>query len=86
MAKIATGGGLIAALTKAAASRSLKALLSLQLFALAHGTPVAPSMERTTMDNRQLLRAAWAHDKGGLFAVLLVPVGLWVAGLFTEIL
>ena len=33
-----------------------------------------------------LTRAALRHDKGGLFAVLLVPVGLWVAGLFTEIL
>ena len=33
-----------------------------------------------------LLRAAWAHDKGGLFAVLLVPVGLWVAGMIGEVL
>lgn len=37
------------------------------------------------MNNRDLLRAAWAHDKGGLFAVLLIPFGLWVVGLFMEI-
>jgi hypothetical protein len=38
------------------------------------------------MNNRDLLRAAWAHDKGGLFAVLLIPAAMWVAALIGEVL
>lgn len=37
------------------------------------------------MTNAQLLRLALRHDKGGLFAVLLIPFGFWVVGLFMEI-
>ena len=34
----------------------------------------------------QLLRAALRHDKGGLFAVLLVPVGLWVVAMIGSLI
>ena len=37
------------------------------------------------MNNRDILRLALRHDKGGLFAVLLIPFGLWIVGLFMEI-
>lgn len=38
------------------------------------------------MNNRDLIRAAWAHDKGGLFAVLLIPAIMWMAALLGEVL
>jgi hypothetical protein len=33
-----------------------------------------------------LARAAWAHDKGGLFAALLIPAAMWMAGMIGEVL
>jgi hypothetical protein len=38
------------------------------------------------MNNAQLLRLALRHDKGGLFAVLLIPAAMWVAALIGEVL
>jgi hypothetical protein len=38
------------------------------------------------MTNAQLLRLALRHDKGGLFAVLLIPAAMWVAALIGEVL
>ena len=37
------------------------------------------------MTYRQLLVAAWHYDKGGLFAVLMVPVAMFIAAMIGEI-
>lgn len=38
------------------------------------------------MSNRDLLRLALRHDKGGLFAVMLIPAAMWMAALIGEVL